>query len=171
MTPALFSGSLFLFRRGYSGRAIWCRVSRAFGPAEYPDPRSLPEEAQMKNKKKNNLCSIAGILLFVACSLHAQDKPGTIAALEFQKPKNGMAPQYEAGRKQKAAWHKQQNDPQPLLVWEIMSGDNTGTYVVGRLQQHWADFDKPPISDEADLAEFQKVVGSFVDSLTARYYE
>jgi hypothetical protein len=125
----------------------------------------------MKNKKKNNLCSIAGILLFVACSLHAQDKPGAIAALEFQKPKNGMAPQYEAGRKQKAAWHKQQNDPQPLLVWEIMSGDNTGTYVVGRLQQHWADFDKPPISDEADLAEFQKVVGSFVDSLTARYYE
>jgi len=114
---------------------------------------------------------VAGVLLCVACSLWAQEKPGNIAALEFQKPKNGAVPQYEAGRKQKAAWHKQQNDPQPLLVWEIMSGDNTGTYVVGRLGQHWADFDKPPISDEADLAEFQKVVGGYVDSVIAHYYE
>jgi hypothetical protein len=122
----------------------------------------------MKSKK---LCIVAGILLCLACSLGAQEKPGTLAALEFQKPKNGMVPQYEAGRKQKAAWHKQQNDPQPLLVWEILSGDNTGTYVVGRLGQHWADFDKPPISDDADLAEFQKVVGSYVDSVIARYYE
>ncbi|HMK23204.1 MAG TPA: hypothetical protein VK466_12785 [Terriglobales bacterium] len=122
----------------------------------------------MKSKK---LWIVVGVVLCVACSLEAQEKPGTIAALEFQKPKNGMTPQYEAGRKQKAAWHKQQNDPQPLLVWEIMSGDNTGTYVVGRLGQHWADFDKPPISDEADLAEFQKVVGSYVDSVIARYYE
>ena len=110
-------------------------------------------------------------MLFVACSLAAQDKPGTLAAIEFQKPKNGMVPQYEAGRKQKAAWHKQQNDPQPLLVWETLSGENTGAYLVGRFNQHWADFDKPAISDEADLAQFQKVVGAYVDSVTARYYE
>jgi hypothetical protein len=115
--------------------------------------------------------SAFAIVLFIACSLSAQEKPGTIAALEFQKPKNGMVPQYEAGRKQKAAWHKQQNDPLPLYVWEILSGDNTGTYVVGRLGQHWADFDKPAIPDETDLAEFQKVVGIYVDSVIARYYE
>jgi len=98
-------------------------------------------------------------------------QPGTVAALEFQKPKNGMVAQYEAGRKQKAAWHKQQNDPQPLLVWETLTGDNTGSYIVGRLGQHWADFDKPPIPDQADLEEYQKVVGSYVESIVARYYE
>jgi hypothetical protein len=111
------------------------------------------------------------IVAFLACSLAAQEKPGTIAALEFQKPKNGMVPQYESGRKQKAAWHKQQNDPLPLFVWEYLSGDITGTYLVGRLGQHWADFDKPAISDEADVAEFQKVIGTYVDSVTTRYYE
>jgi len=120
--------------------------------------------------KRNKLLSVVGIMLFVAGSLAAQQKPGTLAALEFQKPKNGMVPQYEAGRKQKAAWHKQQNDPQPLLVWETLSGENTGTYLVGRFGQHWADFDKPAIPDEADLAQFQKVVGAYVDSVTARYY-
>ena len=75
--------------------------------------------------KHKQMLSFLGIMLFVACSLAAQEKPGTIAALEFQKPKNGMVPQYQAGRKEKAAWHKQQNDPQPLLVWEILSGDDT----------------------------------------------
>ncbi|HME32486.1 MAG TPA: hypothetical protein VKG65_07030, partial [Terriglobales bacterium] len=45
-------------------------------------------------------------------------------ALEFQKPKSGMTTQYEAGRKQKAEWHKQQKDPQPLFVWETLSGDS-----------------------------------------------
>jgi hypothetical protein len=103
--------------------------------------------------------------------LVAQSNPGTIAALEFQKPKNGMVPQYEDGRKQKAAWHKQQNDPQPLFVWEFLSGDNTGTYTVGRLGQHWADFDKPSIPDEADVAEYNKVIGNYVESVKARYYE
>ena len=54
--------------------------------------------------KRNQLLSAVGVMLFAACSLAAQEKPGTIAALDFQKPKNGMVPQYQAGRKQKAAW-------------------------------------------------------------------
>jgi hypothetical protein len=112
-----------------------------------------------------------GVACLICCTAFAQDKEGTLASLEFQKVKPQMAPQYEAGRKQKATWHKQQNDPLPLLVWETMSGDDTGTYVVGRVGQHWADLDKPPVSDEADLAEFQKVVGSYVESVVARYYE
>ena len=121
--------------------------------------------------KRNQLLSAIGMVLFVAGSLVAQEKPGTLVALEFQRPKNGMVPQYETGRKQKAAWHKEKNDNQPLLVWETLSGDNTGVYLVGRFGQHWADLDKPAIPDEADLAEFQKVVGNYVEHVTARYYE
>lgn len=116
------------------------------------------------------LCFL-GPLLFVTGSLMAQEKPGNLVTLEFQKPKNGMVSQYQAGRKQKAAWHKQQNDSQALLVWEMLTGEQTGTYVVGRFGQHWADLDKPSIPDEADLAEYQKVIASYVDSLTTRYYE
>ena len=84
------------------------------------------------NAKK--LASILGITLLTAVSGLAQEKPGNIAALEFQTPKNGMVKQYEEGRKQKAEWHKQQKDTQPLYVWEIVSGEHTGTYIVGRLR-------------------------------------
>jgi hypothetical protein len=121
--------------------------------------------------KRNQLLSAVGIVLFAACSLTAQQKPGTLAGIEFQKPKNGMVPQYEAGRKQKAAWHKEKNDTQALLVWEILTGDSTGTYIVGRFDQHWADLDKPSIPDENDLAEFQKVIGQYVDSVVYRLYD
>ncbi len=121
--------------------------------------------------KFRRVLSAFAIVVFAICSALAQEKPGTVAAIEVQKPKNGMVPQYEAARKQKAAWHKQQNDPQPLFVWQILTGESTGDYVVGRLGQHWADFDKPAIPNETDMAEFQKVVGNYVDSVHAYYYE
>jgi hypothetical protein len=76
---------------------------------------------------RNKFVCILGIAALAAVSTLAQDKPGNLAALEFQKPKNGMVKQYEGGRKQKAKWHKQQRDPLPLYVWEVMTGDNTGS--------------------------------------------
>jgi hypothetical protein len=121
------------------------------------------------NVKK--LASILGITLLTALSGLAQEKPGNIAALEFQTPKNGMVKQYEEGRKQKAEWHKQQKDTQPLYVWEIVSGEHTGTYIVGRLGQHWADLDKPSVPEQADIDEYNKVIGASVQSMIARYYQ
>jgi hypothetical protein len=119
----------------------------------------------------NKLASILGITLFTAVAGLAQEKPGTISALEFQTPKTGMVKQYEEGRKQKAEWHKQQKDTQPLYVWEIVSGEHTGSYIVGRLEQHWADFDKPSVPDQADLDQYNKVIGASVQSLYTQYYE
>jgi hypothetical protein len=117
------------------------------------------------------LLSAFGVMLLAAIPGFAQEKPGTIASLEFQTPKNGMVKQYEDGRKQKADWHKQQKDALPLMVWETVSGDHTGTYLVGRLGQHWSDFDKPSVPEQADLDEFNKVIGAYVQSVVTRYYE
>jgi hypothetical protein len=66
---------------------------------------------------------------FLAVGALAQDKPGTIAALEFQTPKNGMVKQYEDGRKAKLEWHKQQKDKDSLYVFEVLTGPNMGSYV------------------------------------------
>lgn len=121
--------------------------------------------------QREHLISAVGAVLFVAFPLIAQQKPGNIAVLEFQKPKNGMLQEYENGRKQKAAWHKQQNDPNSLFVWEILSGDSTGTYVVGEFGQHWADFDKPAVPEQADESEYQKAIAGYVESRITRYYE
>ncbi len=123
--------------------------------------------------KRRRIACVSVVILLAAISAAAQTpkEPGTITALEVQTPKNGMVQQYEAGRKAKAAWHKQQNDPQVLWVLEIMTGDNTGSYIVGRSDQHWADFDKPPIPDQADMDEYNKVIGQYVDKMHASYWE
>jgi hypothetical protein len=121
--------------------------------------------------KALRLLSALAFAVLSVSSLVAQSNPGTILQLEFQKPKNGMVPQYEDGRKQKAAWHKQQNDKTPLLVWQTISGDDTNTYIVGEPPQHWSDFDKPSIPEEQDIAEYNKVIGNYVESLKTRFYE
>jgi hypothetical protein len=119
----------------------------------------------------NRRIGAIGVGMLLASMVFAQQNPGTLAVLEFQTPKNGMVSQYEQGRKQKAAWHKQQNDSQPLFVWEIVSGESTGTYIVGRNGQHWADLDKPTIPLQADLDEYNKSIGQYVGSLVTRYYD
>lgn len=108
---------------------------------------------------------------FLAAGALAQDKPGTIAALEFQTPKNGMVKQYEDGRKAKVEWHKQQKDKNALLVSEVLTGENMGSYIVGRFGMHWGDMDKPSVTDAADLEEYKKAVGAYVDKLSSSYYE
>lgn len=108
---------------------------------------------------------------FLAAGALAQDKPGTIAALEFQTPKNGMVKQYEDGRKAKVEWHKQQKDKNALLVSEVLTGDNMGSYIVGRFGMHWADMDKPSVTDASDLEQYKKVVAPYVEKLTSSYYE
>ena len=118
--------------------------------------------------RKTVLVSLVAFAL--AATLVAQQKPGTIAGLEFQRPKNGMTKQYEEGRKQKAAWHKQQKDTQALYVWQVIAGDAFGTYVVGRLGNHWKDLDTPSVPDAADEAAYEKSVGPYVESVVARYY-
>ncbi len=120
---------------------------------------------------RNKFVCTLGIAALAAVSTLAQDKPGNIAALEFQTPKNSMVKQYEDGRKQKAEWHKQQKDTQPLYVWEVVSGEHTGSYVVGRLNQHWADLDKPSVPEQADIDEYMKVIAGSVQSMIAQYYE
>jgi hypothetical protein len=121
--------------------------------------------------KFTKLLSVCATVLLVALLAGAQKEPGNVTALEFQTVKNGMTKQYEEGRKAKAAWHKQQKDPQMLFVLQILTGEHTGTYIVGRAGQHWADFDKPAIPDAADEEEYNKVVAPYVEKMTAIYSE
>jgi hypothetical protein len=134
-------------------------------------PTALQIQEELVRSMK--LTAGMGVFLLGAISAAAQAPApkAEITSLEFQTPKNGMVQQYEAGRKQKVEWHKQQKDKDALYVFETLTGDRTGTYLVGRLGQHWADMDTPSVTDAADLAEYQKAVGASVDKVVSAYYE
>jgi hypothetical protein len=114
---------------------------------------------------------VCATVLLAVLSTAAQEDKSTVTALEFQTPKNGMTQQYEAGRKAKAAWHKQQKDPEMLFVLQVLTGEHTGSFIVGRGGLHWADLDKPAVSDAADEEEYSKVIGAYVENRTAAYFE
>jgi hypothetical protein len=116
------------------------------------------------------LACLSVLLWPLAAPATAQEEHGNLAWIEFQKPKAGMAAQYEDGRKKKAQWHKEKEDPWPLLIWQIMSGDDTGTYIVGLFDRFWEDFDNPPISSEDSTGEWEKSVGPYVESVVIRFY-
>jgi len=122
----------------------------------------------MRLGKALAVIAFAGAAVF---TIGAQQKPAHIMDIEFQTPKNGMIKQYEAGRKAKADWHKSKNDPRPLWVWETMTGDHTGTYIVGSPAVTWKEMDTPPISEDMDQDMWQRTMGDYTEKLVAQYYE
>jgi hypothetical protein len=121
--------------------------------------------------KFTKLASICGGVLLLAISAAAQGTSSQITSLEFQTPKNGMTKQYEEARKTKAAWHKQQKGAETLFVLQVLTGEHTGSYIIGESAPHWADFDKPSIPDAADEEEYNKVIGPYVEHRTTSYFE
>ena len=77
------------------------------------------------------ILSVCATMFLAAISALGQGDKSTVTSLEFQTPKNGMVQQYESGRRAKAAWHKEQKDPQMLFVLQVLTGEDTGSYVVG----------------------------------------
>jgi len=69
-------------------------------------------------------------------------------------PRPEMTAQFEAGLKRHMAWHAAQKDPWKWKTWEVITGDNTGTYVVGTFHHRWEDFDREKFAaaDAADAA-------------------
>jgi hypothetical protein len=48
-----------------------------------------------------------------------------------------MTQQYEAGRKKHMAWHKSQKDTWSWYAWEVVTGENTGSYVIGTFEHNF----------------------------------
>jgi len=120
--------------------------------------------------RKAGLFLVWMLLLALALPVATQEEDGNIVRVIDQNVKPGMEAQYEAGRKAHMAWHKAQNDPWGWLVWQVISGENSGHYVIGTFGHKWSDFDNPPVTEEADDADFQKKVAPYVGAPQTRYY-
>lgn len=110
------------------------------------------------------------LLLLLALPVATQEEPGNVALVVFVKAKPGMAQQFEDGVKRHVSWHGQQNDPWAWYVWEIITGENTGTYGAGTFGHRWEEFDTAPVSREADEANVGVNVGPYVQSAVRTYW-
>jgi hypothetical protein len=111
------------------------------------------------------------VLLALAMALPGMaQNAGKVAEIHINRPKPGMTTQYEAGRKKHMAWHKGQKDTWSWYVWEVLTGEGTGSYVVGTFQHQWKDFDGREKFDKADTADAMASMGSSLAGEQMSYY-
>ena len=84
-----------------------------------------------------------GLCFLLLPNLPAQVK-GNIVWAEYQKPGVAKA-QYEAVRKQLQKWHGEQDYPLPVYVWEVVSGERTGQYLIAVSVEDWEVFDRTQV--------------------------
>jgi len=116
--------------------------------------------------------SVAVAVLFAlaaALPVMAQ-QVGHVAEIHINRVKPGMTAQYEAGRKKHMGWHKSQKDTWSWYTWEVLTGDATGSYVVGTFQHQWKDFDGRDKFNEADTADAMSAMGASLAGEQMSYY-
>ena len=98
----------------------------------------------------------AVVAVFVSTAAGAQQPQNTVVEVHRVTPKPGMRAQLEAGRVKHMAWHKQQGDTWAWHVWEVTTGPDTGSYIIGSPNHEWKDVDtwnaKMAKGDAADAA-------------------
>ena len=111
---------------------------------------------------------VGAIFLFVI-TLAASQTPEEIAYLHLNRVKPGMTTQYEATRKRHWQWHKRLGDTWSYHVWQVVSGDTSGAYIVSSFGHTWKEVDesdKIVAGDEDPGAS----VDPYLDSESESYY-
>ena len=96
--------------------------------------------------------------------------PSSVCEIHTNKVKPGMTQQYEQARKKHMAWHKSQNDTWTWAVWQVLTGDQTGNYIVGSCGHDWKEFDGRDKFQAADSADAAETMGAYLAGETTAYY-
>ena len=109
-------------------------------------------------------------MLLLALPAVAQDDGGNIVAVHCNKAQPGAYSKYEEGMKKHMDWHREQNDPWTLLVWQVITGPDSGTYCTGSFGHNWKDFDNPRFSADANRANIEATFGPFIREYEATFW-
>ena len=113
--------------------------------------------------------SVFCCLLLVPASIVAQSSPRMVSEVHITTPNPGMAAQWEAGRKQHSAFHAAQKDTWSIYIWQIVSGERTGSYMAASPGHHWSDFDGRQAFNKTDAPDIAKNLTPYSSS-TVSYY-
>ncbi len=109
-------------------------------------------------------------LLLLAISAAAQSSPQIVSEVNMSTPKSGMTNQWEAGRKQHSAFHAAQKDTWNIFVWQILTGERTGSYMMASPGHSWKDLDARDAFNKIDLPNVDKTMGPYTERGSTAYY-
>jgi hypothetical protein len=109
-------------------------------------------------------------VLLLATSALAQSSPQMVSEANISMPKSGMTAQWEAGRKAHSAFHAAQKDTWSVLVWEVVTGERTGAYLMVSPGHNWKDFDARDAFNKLDRPDVEKNMGPYTAGGGTSYY-
>ena len=86
--------------------------------------------------------SFAGFIVLTTASIAVAQSSGDIAYFHVNRVKSGMRMQYETARKRHWVWHQKMQDTWAYHVWQIVSGEASGTYMVCSFGHTWKEVDE-----------------------------
>ena len=114
------------------------------------------------------VCVLA-ICLSVAAAAGAQGS-GEIAYFHVNRVKPGMTAQYEAARKRHWVWHQKMADTWSFHVWQIVSGEASGTYMVCSFDHDWKEVDESDQKVGGEEDDPSARVEPYLDAEWESYY-
>jgi hypothetical protein len=118
--------------------------------------------------RKTTVLLLAALIASVVPGLSAQDKSVNVGWVYATTPKPGMIKQLEEGRKRHMDFHRKQNDSWTWEIWQVETGDSTGSYVSASFGHSWQDLDAwEQKMGTADLADGAVNLAPYAASTTA----
>lgn len=114
--------------------------------------------------------ALIATLLFLTTTLFAQSSPQVVSEVNVSTPKAGMTDQWEAGRKKHSAFHAAQKDTWNIFVWQILTGDRSGSYVMASPGHNWKDFDARDAFNKLDIPDVNKNMEPYTAGTTTEYF-
>lgn len=117
--------------------------------------------------KKFVLAASALLLMSMMAAAQTEDR---VCEVSRVTPKPGTEKQLEAGRKAHNAFHTAQKDPYSIMVWSVLTGNATGSYLMTTCNMKWSSLDRAGDFDAKDTADIARTFGQYAASSTTSYY-
>jgi hypothetical protein len=115
------------------------------------------------------LCS--ALMVLAPAVAGAQTPPDSVSEVLRQKIRPGTVQDYEAARKKHMGWHKAQNDPWAWEVFEVMTGPDTGSYVISSGDHQWKDVEAwVSKTADADAVDSRASMGPYIAGTEREYW-
>jgi len=119
------------------------------------------------------LFAIAFCLQHPTCSAQAQATNATdvaVAQVFLDVSESSRRSEFEEGMAKHVAWLKANHESWTWLTWEVLTGRDTGKYIVGSFGHKWEDFDAHDTFSAAANLNFKQSVGPALRSSSCTFY-
>lgn len=115
-------------------------------------------------------CIFVTAVMLIASFGWAQGKPDSVCEVNATTPKPGGAKAFEQGRINHNKFHAAEKDKNPILIWSVLTGPGTGSYVTTVCGLTWKGLDGNEAFDKRDEADREKTMSGTVGQNHASYY-